>query len=73
MTDITNELRWIEYYSDDLKSRSDSIAGYVAMIAHRLPYETRAEASLAKAEASLLRSLQIVRKARQDFEKKDAA
>jgi hypothetical protein len=71
---MNNELFWVEYYADDLKSRSDSIAHYSRLLVSRPPFETKAEAALDRAEGALLRALQLVRQAKMKLEQvKEAA
>lgn len=71
---MSDELFWVEYYANDLKDRSDSIVRYAKIIPNLPEYETKAEAALDRAEASLLRSLQIIRQTKLTFERmKEAA
>lgn len=66
-------LAGIEYYADDLKSRADFITLHANSLINRPSYETRAEVSLDRAEAALLRALQRVRKAKLTYKSLEAA
>ncbi len=67
------ELDQVEYYADDLKSRADWITRHVNSLINRPPYETRAEASLNKAEHALRRALDHVQNAKVTMRKLEAA